>query len=68
MSLGHPQQLKWLVEKGLIMKYPRGNGFRFKRSDCRKVAEQIDLSKIDLPMFGNNTDTKKFLKNKNAHF
>lgn len=51
MSLGDPRQLNWLVEKGYISKYPRGNGFRYKRSVLRKVAEMIDRSEIELPAY-----------------
>lgn len=52
MSLGSLQQLKWLTEKGYLMRYPRGNGFRYKKSECRAVALKIDLSEIILPNFG----------------
>ncbi len=52
ISLGSLQQLKWLTEKGYLMRYPRANGFRYKKSECRAVAIKIDHSEIVLPNYG----------------
>jgi len=51
LGIGQHEQLKWLVDNHYITKYPRGSGFRFKRSVLRKVAEMIDRSEIILPAF-----------------
>ena len=53
LGLGSLQQLKWLTEKGFLMRYPRGNGFRYKKSECRSIAQLIDQGEIKLPTFGN---------------
>jgi hypothetical protein len=51
ISLTKQQQLKYLLNKGLIIRYPRGNGFRYKKSECRKVGEKIDIGEIKIPTF-----------------
>lgn len=49
MSLTKQQQLKYLTEKGFLMRYPRGNGFRYKKSECRATADKIDQGIIWIP-------------------
>lgn len=63
MSLGDPRQLIWLVEKSFLMRYPRGNGFRFRKSECRMIAQAIDRSEISLPSFSKESATKSSQKN-----
>lgn len=49
ISLTKQQQLKYLLDHGFLFRYPRGNGFRYRRSECRKVAQKIDLGEIVIP-------------------
>lgn len=51
MSLAKHEQLQWLVENNYLLKYPRGNGFRYRKTECRKVAEMIDREEIKIPTF-----------------
>ncbi len=50
LGLMEHQQIKYLVDKGFLGQYPRGNGFRYKKSECRKLAGIIDRGEIKIPV------------------
>lgn len=48
IGLNNTRDLKRLYEQGVLPRYPRGTGFKYKKTDCHKVAAMLDNKQITI--------------------
>lgn len=48
IGLNNTRDLKKLHDQGVLPRYSRGTGYKYKKSDCYKVAALLDNNQITL--------------------
>lgn len=48
IGLDNTRYLKRLFEQGVLPRYPRGTGYKYKKTDCYRVAALLDNNQIKI--------------------